>query len=241
MFAMKPVAIFRHSPTEDAGYFAIFLERHGLPWQLISIDRGEAVPASVEAFSGLCLMGGSMSVNDPLPWIAPLLDLVREADARGLPVIGHCLGGQLIAKAFGGTVARNPVAEVGWLDIQGRDDGQARRWLGNFAGKTARVFHWHGETFSLPENANLLASSEACAHQIFAYRQHLAMQCHIEMLPEMVRRWCEHWADMLPANTARPDSIQPVESILAGIPVYLPAMRCLADHLYGLWCQGLPR
>ena len=76
---MLPVAIFRHSPTEGPGYFAIFLEQHGIPWQLIAIDAGEAVPASPEAFSGLCFMGGPMSVNDDLPpwvpwWDEPTFD-----------------------------------------------------------------------------------------------------------------------------------------------------------------------
>ena len=111
---MKPVAIFRHSPIEGPGYFAIFLEQHGIPWQLIAIDAGEAVPASPEAFSGLCFMGGPMSVNDDLPWIEQACALIRMAAARNIPVIGHCLGGQLMSKAMGGEITRNPVKEIGW-------------------------------------------------------------------------------------------------------------------------------
>mgnify|MGYP000048782833 CR=1 FL=1 len=108
--AMKPVAIFRHSPIEGPGYFAIFLEGHGIPWRLIAIDAGEAVPDSPETFSGLCFMGGPMSVNDDLPWIAQELGLIRSAAALGIPVMGHCLGSQLLAKVlsqvkYGGAVA----------------------------------------------------------------------------------------------------------------------------------------
>ena len=81
---MKPVAIFRHSPTEGPGYFAIFLERQGIPWRLIAIDQGESVPATVDGFSGLCFMGGPMSVNDPLPWIEPVCKLIRAAVALNI-------------------------------------------------------------------------------------------------------------------------------------------------------------
>jgi GMP synthase-like glutamine amidotransferase len=103
---MKPIAIFRHSPGEGPGYFATFLDRHSLPWRLFKVDEGEFPPASPDEFSGLCFMGGPMSVNDELPWIPATLALIRAADAAGIPVIGHCLGGQLMAKAFGGTVGR---------------------------------------------------------------------------------------------------------------------------------------
>ena len=78
------------------------------------------MPAAVDGFSGLCFMGGPMSVNDPLPWIEPVCALIREAAARNVPVIGHCLGGQLMSKALGGMITRNPVKELGWGEV---DDG----------------------------------------------------------------------------------------------------------------------
>jgi GMP synthase-like glutamine amidotransferase len=150
---MLPVAIFRHSPTEGPGYFAIFLEQHRIPWRLIALDEGEAVPATVDGFSGLCFMGGPMSVNDSLPWIDPVCERIREAVAKAVPVIGHCLGGQLISKALGGEVTRNPVKEIGWGEAFGEDVAPAQHWLGPLAGKAATVFQWHGETFSIPPGA----------------------------------------------------------------------------------------
>src|SRR5687767_4370605 len=101
---MKPVAIFRHSPTEGPGFFAAFLEEHGIPWKLIAIDAGETVPDDPTQFSGLGFMGGPMSVNDPLPWIPPVLNLIKHAIDKDIPVIGHCLGGQLMSKALGGQI-----------------------------------------------------------------------------------------------------------------------------------------
>jgi GMP synthase-like glutamine amidotransferase len=144
---MKPIAIFRHSPGEGPGYFATFLDSQSLPWTLFKVDEGVAPPPTPEGFSGLCFMGGPMSVNDDLPWIDPTLELIREADRQGIPVIGHCLGGQLMAKAFGGTVTRNPVKEIGWGMVEATGAAARTGWAIH-AGFEA--FHWHGETFSAP-------------------------------------------------------------------------------------------
>src|SRR3954471_9806097 len=88
--SMKPVAIFRHAPTEGPGHFATYLNRHKIPWRIIGVDNGEAVPPDPRAFSGLVFMGGPMSVNDDIPWIAPVLKLIRDSVAIDVPVLGHC-------------------------------------------------------------------------------------------------------------------------------------------------------
>src|SRR5687768_3370599 len=115
---MKPVAIFRHFPTEGPGYFATYLDRRAIPYRLIKIDQGEPVPSRPAAFSGLVFMGGPMSVNDDLPWINGVLKLILSGVEEDIPVLGHCLGGQLIAKALGGVVSRNPVKEIGWGEVE---------------------------------------------------------------------------------------------------------------------------
>lgn len=237
---MKPVAIFRHSPTEGPGYFAIFLEQHGIPWRLIAIDAGETPPASIDDFSGLCLMGGPMSVNDPLPWIAPVCALIRAAVAANIPVIGHCLGGQLMSKALGGQVSRNARKEIGWGEVQAESNELATRWLGDFADTACSVFQWHGETFSLPDGATRLFSNSHCTNQAFVLGPHLAMQCHVEMTPEMIATWCSQWADEAAAVAGTP-SVQQPEQMLGEITAQLPAMRNLSDQLYSVWIQGVQR
>ena len=237
---MLPVAIFRHAPVEGPGYFAIFLEQHGIPWRLIAIDAGETVPPAVDGFSGLCFMGGPMSVNNPLPWIESVCALIRGAVARDVPVIGHCLGGQLMSKALGGEVTRNPVREIGWGTADGEDNAIARHWLGSFAGNPGTVFHWHGETFSIPPGATRLLASTHCANQMFAIGPHLAMQCHVEMTPEMIAAWCAQWGDEVLARADRP-SVQLPEVMQQEIPERLPAMRQLSEQLYSVWIQGLAR
>jgi GMP synthase-like glutamine amidotransferase len=235
---MKPVAIFRHSPTEGPGYFAIFLEQQGIPWRLIAIDEGAAVPATCEGYAGLCFMGGPMSVNDPLPWIEPVCALIRDAVARDVPVIGHCLGGQLMSKALGGQVTRNAVKEIGWGSAGGADNAVASHWLGTWAGQTGTIFQWHGETFSIPNGATRLFANAHCANQMFALGPHLGMQCHVEMTPEMIATWCGQWADEAIAAADLP-SVQTPEAMQQEIAGRLPVMRQLSQQLYSVWIKGL--
>jgi len=237
---MKPVAIFRHSPTEGPGYFAIFLEQQGIPWQLIAVDEGQAVPADATDFSGLCFMGGPMSVNDPLPWIDPICMLIRDAVARDIPVIGHCLGGQLISKALGGQITRNAVKEIGWGEALAENHEIAQRWLGDFAGQASTVFQWHGETFSIPPGATRLFANAYCANQMYALGPHLGMQCHVEMTPEMIATWTGQWSEEA-AAVADLASVQTPAEMNGQVSERLPAMRALSDRLYTAWIANLQR
>jgi GMP synthase-like glutamine amidotransferase len=184
---MRPVGIFRTARSEGPGYFATYLERRSIPWKLVALDQGEAVPGDARAYSGLAVMGGAMSANVELPWIAPLLELLRNAVRQDVPVIGHCLGGQLMSRAFGGAVRANAVREIGWGEVQVADNGVAREWLG--AVQAFESFHWHGETFSIPPGATRVLHGPHCANQAFALGRHFGMQCHVEMTAELVRTW----------------------------------------------------
>lgn len=234
---MKPVAIFRHSPGEGPGHFATFLDDHSIPYQVIRVDAGEAVPENPVAYSGLCFMGGPMSVNDPLPWIAPVLQLIRQAIADDIPVIGHCLGGQLIAKALGGTVSKNPVKEIGWGEVAVTDNPTARAWFGNGDGFLS--FHWHGETFEIPAGATPVLSSRHCANQAFVLGKHLALQCHVEMTEAMIRLWNRQWADEVNGNPG--PSVQKPEEMYENIEQRLDQLHRAADSLYSCWIEGLQR
>lgn len=236
---MKPVVIFRHSPTEGPGYFATWLDGRGIPWSLVRLDAGEAVPADPTAFAGLCLMGGPMSVNDDLPWITPLLEFIRRAVDTDTPVIGHCLGGQLMSKALGGRVTRNRVKEIGWGEVRVADNDTARRWFG--ATREFLAFHWHGETFSLPEGAVPVAASDWCAHQAFVLGRHLAMQCHVEMTPDLITGWCRDWEQEVASLAERTPSVQTPKEILGDMEARLAALHHVADALYARWAEGLPR
>ena len=235
---MKPVAIFRHVASEGPGYFATFLERNRVPWRVVRIDEGEAVPSSAREFSGLVFMGGPMSVNDDLPWIAPALRLIRSAADAGMPVLGHCLGGQLMAKALGGEVTRNPVREIGWGAVEVLRDPVAERWLG--AGlRSFDAFHWHGETFSIPPGATRILSSDHCANQAFALGPHLGLQCHVEMTPELIRAWCRDWEKEVEALARRQPSVQTPDEMLRSVDERTRDLNSIADVLYRRWLEGL--
>lgn len=230
----KRVLIFRHSAGEGPGYFATFLEAHSVPYELIKIDEGQAVPASAADAAGLCFMGGSMSVNDDLPWIPAVLALIRDAMARNVPVIGHCLGGQLMSKALGGVVSKNPVKEIGWGRVHAVSP--AAEWLGDV--QSFDAFHWHGETFTIPDGATRILGSDFCNNQAFVLGPHLGMQCHVEMTPEMIQEWCGHWQQ---EGAAPGPSVLTPEQIFEHMDERITAMRKVANRFYTRWIEGLAR
>lgn len=233
---MKPVVIFRQACCEGAGYLGTFLARHAIPWCEVRIDKGEAVPESVAPYSGIVLMGGPMSVNDDLPWIPPLLQLIRQSVAQDVPLLGHCLGGQLISKALGGVVSKNPVKEIGWGQVQVADHPLAKEWFGDLPGFNS--FHWHGETFTVPEGATHILSSPYCANQAYVMGKHIGLQCHIEMTPDMVKVWTEQWKNDIATSAASP-AVQAADIMLAKVNEDCDVLHTVADRVYSRWIQGL--
>jgi GMP synthase-like glutamine amidotransferase len=235
---MKPVAIFRASPSEGPAYFATYLERRSIPLHVVAIDEGAAVPRDPRPFSGLAFMGGAMSVNDDLLWIPQVLELIREAVRNDVPVLGHCLGGQLMSKAFGGAVRVNSCKEIGWGEVRVADNGVAREWLGEV--QAFEAFQWHGETFSVPPGATRVLENEHCANQAFALGKHFAMQCHVEMTVDMVRNWLASGADEMRAAGASP-AVQPAQEIQRDLERRLEALHQVADRIYDRWSESLSR
>ena len=233
---MKPIIIFRHASHEGPGFLAPFLDQHLIPWQLIRIDAGDALPASIAEYSGMVLMGGPMSVNDDLPWIAPLLDLIREAYQDDIPLLGHCLGGQLISKALGAVVTQTPVKEIGWGTVSVSANTTAQQWFGDI--ETFNSFHWHGETFSLPPNAVHVLASPYCENQAYAIGKHIAFQCHIEMTAAMVQDWCTVGADELVASADSP-AVQSASVMQESLPLHCFFLNKVATQVYGQWIKGL--
>ena len=232
---MRPVAICRFAPHEGPGYFATYLSKRRIPWRIVKIDAGEQLPGH-ETFSGLAMMGGPMSVNDDLPWISPVLELVRAAVAADTPVIGHCLGGQLLSKALGGTVTRNRVKEIGWGEVEVSDMAEAARWgtTGSFLS-----YHWHGETFSIPRGATRIWSSAHCANQAFVLGRHLGMQCHIEITDKLIDEWCETGAQEIESNLGHSPAVQTPEAMREDLDSKLDALQAIADRVYDRWTAGL--
>lgn len=230
---MKPIRIFRHMVCEGPGFLADCLRRRGLTYQLIALDQGEAVPESLDDVSALVFMGGPMSVHDPLPWIPDELGLIQRAAARGLPLLGHCLGSQLIAKALGGEVRSNPVREIGWHPVTRAANPIALDWLGRLPARF-EVFHWHGETFSIPPGSTRLLSSDYCHNQGFAIGNTLALQCHVEMTVGLVEEWTERYRNELEVPTK---SVQNRPQMLVDLASRVTALNAVAERIYERWLQ----
>lgn len=232
---MKPVAIFRHLACEGPGYLAEFLNQHSIPHELIRVDQNDEIPANIDSYSGLVFMGGPMSVNDELSWISKELRLIQQAANENMPVLGHCLGGQLICKALGGEVTANRVKEIGWHAVQKIENKASKSWLTGLDDEFL-AFHWHGETFSVPQGATSILRSEYCDHQAFTIDNILALQCHVEMTAEMVTEWTDEYAHEL---TKPSQSIQSSEEINNNLEDKIAGLNTAADRLYEKWVKLL--
>jgi GMP synthase-like glutamine amidotransferase len=234
---MKPILILQHMTSDGPGHLQTWLRERGLTHQVVDSQAGERFPPSMDGYSALAVLGGAMSANDDLPSLRQAEGLILQAMAEGKPVIGHCLGGQLMARALGAPVRASPAPEIGWQPLQVHDTAEARQWFGQAPAHT--VMHWHYESFGLPQGAHWLASSPACPHQAFAIGPHLAMQFHIEIDAEKLERWLDHGDPLWAPARLRHPSVQDAATMRALLPVHLQAHQDLADRLYTRWLAAV--
>ncbi len=232
---MKPIYIFRHVACEGPGYLAEVLGRREIPYRLVCVDEGEPVPPSPDAASALVFMGGPMSVNDPLRWVQEEISLIQRAAALGLPMLGHCLGGQLISKAFGANVTASSVKEIGWFPVERLPGPEVDAALDPLPLRFD-VYHWHGETFSLPDGAVPLLRSAHCERQAWGKGNVLALQCHVEMTADMVREWAQLYAPELATDVP---SVQNAAAMQDQLEERVQGLQRVADVVYDRWLSHL--
>lgn len=225
-------------PHDSAGNFADWVRERGLSATLLRTHAGEAMPGDPGAFSGLCVLGGEMSANDDhLPWLRDELALLRAAIDARIPIIGHCLGGQMLSRVLGGTVGVAPQPELGWQPIRIAEDEVAAGWFGD-AG-VHHVVQWHFEAFTVPVGASPLAASDACACQAFAYDGiHLGMQFHVEVDRPKVTAWAAADAGAM-ARLSHLSTVQTAARFVADSERHLAPMRRLAYRIYDRWALAL--
>ncbi len=219
---------FQHVPFEVLGSILSWLLQQGHSVHQHALFDNAALP-DLSTVDALIVMGGPMSVNDTaeLPWLAAEKQFIRQMLSAGKPVLGICLGAQLIASALGAEVYANPEKEIGWWPLQNKAATSADF---NFPADFS-AFHWHGETFDLPTNATLLASSAACRNQAFQVGNNvIGLQFHLETTPESAAALVEHCAaDLSPATyvqnkqqilTVNEDVYQKLNTLMANVLKY---------------------
>ena len=226
---MKPIAIFQHDPLQRPGYLLQFLDELGLPSRVIRATEGDDVPRSARFFSGIVLLGSEASVNDATPWIERELRLTGDAIACDIPALGHCFGGQLMARALGATVQRNAFPNIGWSSLRLTPPG--RRIFGNVA--SVHAFNWHYEGFAIPRGASRTLFGEHCLNKGFEFGKHLAFQGHFEVTEDIVRAWCDsNGAELAKAHGL---AVQHRAEILMCLPERVSAVHVAARSAYAAW------
>lgn len=231
---MRPIAIVQHDPHDGPSYFATWLERNGFTFQVLRMFEGVVLPQDLSAYCGLCLLGGPMSANDQLSYYPQLFALVQEAVADKTPVIGHCLGGQLLSRALGASVQAAEHAEIGWSMLEPVHP-QAADWFGD---EPVQLFQWHGESFSIPAQATHLLHGKHCANQAFVLDDcHLGMQFHCEVDLPKLQLWLELGAGEIRRSVS--PGVQQADAILPSLRTDLARSQRIADRIYTRWTKGL--
>lgn len=232
MIDAPSVLILQHLSSDGPGYLGTWLARRGIRADVRNTQAGDAYPDTLDGYAALAILGGEMSANDPLPSLRQAERLFLQALERGVPTLGHCLGGQLMARALGARIGDSPQPEIGWQPMTVARGSEAQAWLGPPG--EATVFHWHYEAFELPRGATALAGSAACPQQAFAIGPHLGMQFHIEVDVDKVTRWSAEVGDRYAAVQAVP-TVQGGERMRAELPARLPAHHAMAERIYARW------
>jgi GMP synthase (glutamine-hydrolysing) len=188
---MKRLLVFQHVPHEILGTFNPLLKKAGFRIRYINFGRTPDIQPEVEKYDGLIILGGPMCIAQAVdyPHLQTEIAAIRIAMEREMPVLGICLGAQLIAAALDAKVYPNHRKEIGWYDVSPTTEGSQDPLFRHFAA-TEKIFQWHGDTFDMPEEGELLATSTACTNQAFRYGERTyGLQFHLEVNAPLIERW----------------------------------------------------
>ncbi len=182
--------ILRQVPHEGPGLIADVLDGAGIPYKELLLYSGDELPVELPSSSALIVMGGPMGVDDfdEYPFLSGEVELIKKAFESNVPVLGICLGAQLMAKALGAAVYKGDKKEIGFYDVTLTNEALDGPFFSGFP-ESMKVLQWHGDTFDLPKGAELVARSPLFPNQGFTYKNSLALQFHFETTLSMLTEW----------------------------------------------------
>ena len=233
--ARPKILVFQHVPYEPLGTLDPLLKDAGFRIRYVNFGRDPEQRPVLDRYAAVIVLGGPMNADqiDTYPHLAAEVDIIREAVDRDMSVLGICLGAQLLAKALGGSVARNPDREIGWYDVELTEDGKSDPVLSTFASRQ-EVFQWHEDGITLPPGCVHLASSPASRVQAFRHGEHAyGLQFHLEVNQSLIERWLTVPANQ-PILEAERGNIVPDE-IRLQTPARIAALEDLSRVTFSRW------
>ncbi|NNM89199.1 MAG: C26 family cysteine hydrolase domain-containing family [Phycisphaerae bacterium] len=228
---MKSVLVIQHTPAETIGSIAAPLAAANVAVNTCEVFCQQSVPTEIGQYSGLILMGGPMSAyeQDHHPFIQPELALIQSTMAAGKPVLGICLGSQLIAAALGARVYPGRKKEIGWLKVRLHEGGM-RDPLFVGVPFSFTAFHWHGDIFEVPQDAIPLLGSDITACQGFRFgAKTWALLCHLEVTAESIQAMMRSFPDELKAASVNS------ANVIAQTSTYLPELLTISKSVFSRW------
>jgi GMP synthase (glutamine-hydrolysing) len=230
---MRNLLVCQHVPYEPLGTLNPLLKREGYRIRYVNFGRHPDARPRIDGYNGLVVLGGPMNVDeaDHHPHLDVEADLILAAIDRGLPVLGICLGAQLIAKALGAEVRRNHEKEIGWYPLCKTEDADDDPVFSHFE-ITEQVFQWHGDTFDIPDGAVHLAATDSCPNQAFRYGDNVyGLQFHLECDEPMIERWLQvpHHVAEISSTAGRIDP----DTIRRETPRHIGRLKTLSERVFG--------
>lgn len=230
---MRKLLVCQHVAYEILGTLNPLFKKSGFRIRYVNFGRHPHAQPDLEGYHGLVILGGPMNANqvDTYPHLITEMNLIDQAIGKGIPVLGICLGAQLIAKSLGAEVTENQEKEIGWYDVSPTEEGKGDPLLAHFR-EREKIFQWHGDTFEVPGDAVHLVDSPTSPNQAFRFRDNVyGFQFHLEVDEPMVERWLRepmHRREIESLN----GRIDP-QRIRQETPTYIERLKQLSDRTFG--------